>query len=63
MREWVKTWAELIRECEGRLRFIQERLKVEVSEEEIERRIEILRGSIVQSPPDMVGEEEVSAQS
>lgn len=49
MRAWVKTWGELIRECEGRLRFIQDRLKVEVSEEEIERRIESLRGSIVQS--------------
>lgn len=49
MRAWVKTWGELIRECEGRLRFVQDRLNVEVSEEEIERRIENLRGSIVQS--------------
>jgi len=40
---WVKTWGEIIRECEGRLKFIQDRLKVEVSEDEIESRIANLR--------------------
>jgi hypothetical protein len=44
-RVWVKTWSELIRECEGRHRFIQDKLRVEVSGEEIEERIAVLRTS------------------
>lgn len=46
---WVKTWAELIRECEGRLRFVQERLQIEVSAEEIEGRIARLKASILRT--------------
>ena len=46
---WVKTWAELIRECEGRLRFVQERLQIEVSAEEIEKRIAQLKASILRT--------------
>jgi hypothetical protein len=42
---WVKTWSELIRECEGRHQFIQDKLRVEVSGEEIEERITSLRTS------------------
>lgn len=45
-RVWVKTWSELIRECEGRLQFIQDKLRVEVSGEEIEERITVLRTSL-----------------
>jgi hypothetical protein len=45
-RVWVKTWSELIRECEGRLQFIQDKLRVEVSGEEIEQRIAVLRTSL-----------------
>lgn len=44
---WVKTWAELLRECEARLDFVQEKLRVEVSGEEIEQRISILKTSIL----------------
>jgi hypothetical protein len=40
---WVRTWAEIIRECEGKLRFIDERLKLEASDDEIDRRIKELR--------------------
>jgi hypothetical protein len=32
---WVKTWAELIRDCESRLDFVQERLQIEVSVEKL----------------------------
>jgi hypothetical protein len=56
---WVKSWAELFRDCEARLDFVQEKLKIEVSDDEIEQRIAQLRDSIVkvargkstQSPP------------
>ena len=43
---WVKTWSELIRDCESRLRFIQEKLRIEVSREEIEGRIAALKSSL-----------------
>jgi hypothetical protein len=46
-RVWVKTWAELIRDCESRLDFIQEKLQIEVSDEEISERIAQLRVSIL----------------
>lgn len=44
---WVKTWAELIRECEARLHFIAEKLQIEVTAEEIEDRIAQLKASIL----------------
>jgi hypothetical protein len=44
---WVKSWAELIRDCEGRLDFVQEKLRIEVSAEEIEDRIAQLKSSIL----------------
>jgi hypothetical protein len=46
---WVKQWAELIRDCEARLDFVQEKLRVEVSDQEIEQRIGRLRESIVKA--------------
>ena len=49
---WVKTWAQLIRECEARLYFVQQKLQVEVSTEEIESRIMQLKSSIVPSTMD-----------
>ena len=49
-RVWVKTWAELIRECEGRLAFVQKKLQIDVSDEEIERRIGALKASILRTP-------------
>jgi hypothetical protein len=45
-RVWVTTWSELIREGEGRLQFIQDKLRVELSGEEIELRIAVLRTSL-----------------
>jgi len=54
---WVKTWAEIIRDCDGRLNFIQERLRVEVSAEEIEQKIALLKTSIVKT-----GKEKADAQ-
>lgn len=45
----MKTWAEIIRDCDGRLNFIQQRLRVEVSAEEIEQKIALLKTSIVKT--------------
>ena len=46
---WVKSWAELIRESESRLDFVQEKLQIQVSADEIEDRIEKLKSSILKS--------------
>lgn len=44
---WVKTWGEIVREAESRLKFITEKLQIEVSDEEIEQRIKELRSAIL----------------
>lgn len=44
---WVKTWSEIIRECEGRLKFIQDQLKIDISDDEIERRISAMKDAFV----------------
>ena len=46
---WVKSWGELIRDCEGRLDFIQEKLRIEVSTEEMAERIAQLKSSILKA--------------
>lgn len=46
---WVRPWAELIRDCEARLDFVQEKLRVEVSDADIEQRIAHLRESLVKA--------------
>lgn len=46
---WVKTWAQIVRDCEARLHFIAEKLQVEVSGEEIETRIAQLKSSILKT--------------
>jgi len=48
-RVWIKSWAELIRECDARLKFVQEKLRIEVSAEEIQERIARLRTSVLKS--------------
>jgi hypothetical protein len=45
---WVKTWAEIVRENEARLHFVQEKLQVDVSDAEIETKIEDLRRLVTQ---------------
>jgi hypothetical protein len=65
----VKTWSELIRENEGRLRYIQEKLRVEVSADEIEQRIAVLKssmqrgqaGQVVQFPQPAAGNKAAAA--
>lgn len=47
---WLKTWAEIIRDSESRLHFIQEKLNIEVADEEIEERIAQLKSSYVKQP-------------
>lgn len=49
---WIKTWGEVLRNAEARLRFIQDQLKIEVSNQEIDRRIAELRGSILRQKTD-----------
>ena len=44
---WVKSWAELIRDCECRLEFVQEKLQIDVSADEIVERIAQLKSSIL----------------
>jgi len=44
---WVKNWSEIIRECEARIKFIEETLNIEVSATEIGDRIEQLKSSIL----------------
>jgi Histidine kinase-, DNA gyrase B-, and HSP90-like ATPase len=46
---WVKSWAELIRDCEGRLKFVQDQLRIEVSADEIRDRIAQLKASVLKS--------------
>lgn len=60
---WVKTWAELIRECEARLHFISEKLQVEVSDEEIARRIAQLKASILKQEHEQLAPEDASRDS
>ena len=45
----IKSWAELIRECDARLDFVQEKLQIQVSREEIETRIAALKASILRT--------------
>lgn len=49
---WVKTWSELIRECESRLSFIQNKLRVEISADEINAKILALRSSVLKEETD-----------
>ncbi|HYG28705.1 MAG TPA: ATP-binding protein [Allosphingosinicella sp.] len=44
---WVKTWAEVIRESEARHQFIQDHLKVEVTDEQIDARIRDLAQAVI----------------
>ena len=53
---WVKTWSEVIHGCESRLQFIQEKLRIEVSEAEIDERISSLKASLMRD--ENVGERE-----
>ncbi len=48
---WVRTWSEVIREAEGRLRFVQDKLKVAVDRDEIDERIAWMRASILKERP------------
>jgi hypothetical protein len=46
---WVKSWSEIIRDCESRLKFVQDNLRIEVSAEEIQDRIAKLKNSVLKS--------------
>lgn len=44
---WVKSWAEIIQNCEGRHEFIQRKLQIQVSDKEISQRISQLKNSLL----------------
>ncbi len=46
---WIKSWSEIIRDCESRLKFVQDNLRIEVSTEEIQDRIAKLKSSVLKS--------------
>jgi Histidine kinase-, DNA gyrase B-, and HSP90-like ATPase len=46
---WVKSWSEIIRDCDSRLKFVQDNLRIEVSAEEIQDRIASLKSSVLKS--------------
>ena len=48
-RVWVKSWGEVVRECEARLHFISDKLQIEVKDSEIEERIRSLKSSILRT--------------
>ena len=50
-RVWIKSWSELIRDCEARLKFVQDTLRIEVSAEEIQERIARLKASVLKGEP------------
>lgn len=49
LKVWVKSWAELLRECGARLKFVQDQLRIEVSADEIEERIARLKASVLKN--------------
>jgi Histidine kinase-, DNA gyrase B-, and HSP90-like ATPase len=54
---WVKSWAELLRDAESRLKFVQDQLRIEVSAEEIETRIAELKASVLKTEALDLGED------
>ncbi|UJX46356.1 ATP-binding protein [Xanthobacter sp. YC-JY1] len=60
---WVKTWGQIVRECEARLHFIAEKLQVEVTTDEIEARIAQLKASILKIDPRSPPPADVDAQA
>lgn len=46
---WLKSWAEIVRDCEARLKFVQDKLQIEVSATEIENRIAELKRSVLKA--------------
>ncbi|HEY7990297.1 MAG TPA: hypothetical protein VID77_02820, partial [Stellaceae bacterium] len=52
---WIKSWADLTRECEGRLTFVQDKLQIEVTDDEISEKIAHLKSSILKVRADSEG--------
>lgn len=46
---WVKTWGEILRESDARHQFIQDKLKIEVSDEDIDTRIAQLTQAVAKA--------------
>ena len=46
---WVKTWGEVLRESQARHQFIEDQLKIEVTDEQIDARIKELTQSVTKA--------------
>ena len=53
----MKSWAELLRDAESKLKFVQDQLRIEVSAEEIETRIAELKASVLKTEALDLGED------
>ncbi len=60
---WVKCWSEIIRDCQARLRYIQDHLKVQISDDDINSRLKQLQSSFVRSFEDQPEEGKDNLQS
>ncbi|CUX18253.1 conserved hypothetical protein [Agrobacterium tumefaciens str. CFBP 5621] len=49
---WVKKWSEVLRLAEARLQFVQDVLKVEVTDEEIDQRVAAVKTSLLRQRKD-----------
>ncbi|MBY3597878.1 ATP-binding protein [Rhizobium bangladeshense] len=49
---WVKKWGEVLRLAEARLQFVQDVLKVEVTDEEIDQRVTAVKSSLLRQRKD-----------
>jgi hypothetical protein len=49
---WVKCWSEIIRDCNARIQYIQDHLQVQVSDDEIARKLKTLQSSFGRSSED-----------
>lgn len=49
---WVKRWGEVLRLAEARLQFVQDVLKVQVTDEEIDQRVAEVKSSLLRQRKD-----------
>ncbi|MFS2151427.1 ATP-binding protein [Rhizobium sp. Rhizsp42] len=49
---WVKRWGEVLRLAEARLKFVQETLQVQVTDEEIDQRVAAVKSSLLRQRKD-----------
>lgn len=60
---WIKSWSALIRDCDARLKFVQDKLRIEVSAEETQERIARLKASVLKTDVVEVAEAEAGSKT